>query len=273
MRIWSLLAALLLLAQAGTYRVHVAMNADIGQSVKVHQDATISQAVTLRDAAGKVKKTFTRDGHNLEEWTGLTLRRAGENATYKRTWTRAEQEANGTRKFSPLQGLSVTFLVRGENVGMMASNGAPISEEARQNIEQLERSRLHAERNNLCVPLTPLAAGSTWTIAPEQARDCFSELGVVTGPVTATGKLTAVEGGYATIDFKFAMKLTTLGSLEFVSPAPLDGTMHVRTSLSDPLDWTSTKTFHLVGTVRPPGQSESGTTDLHGTTTMRSGRG
>ena len=172
-----------------------------------------------------------------------------------------------------MQGLNVTFTVRGDHVGMMASNGVPLTDEGRQNIEQLERSRLHAEANNFCVPVTPLAAGSTWSIGADEARDCFSELGVLTGPVVASGTVTSIDGNYATIDFRFAMKLSALGAIELASPAPLDGTMRLRTSLTDPLDWTSTKTFHIVGTMRPPGESQSATTDLHGVVTFRTSRG
>jgi len=268
-----LLTALLLLAQANTHTIRVAMNGDVGQSVKVHHDAVVKQTITVHNAEGKALGTAPREDDNVEEWTGTTVRRAAGSATYRRTWTKAEKVANGTKRFSPLQGLNVTFTVRGDHVGMMASNGMPLVEEMRQNIEELERNRLHAEANNFCVPVTPLAVGSTWTIGAEEARDCFSELAVLTGPVAASGTVTSIDGNYATIDFRFAMKLSALGSIELVSPAPLDGTMRLRASLTDPLDWTSTKTFHIVGTMRPPGETQSATTDLHGTVTFRTSRG
>ena len=269
MRRWSLLAALLLLGQANTHKIRLMMNGNAGQTVKVHHDAIIKQAVTLHDSTGKALGSAPREEDDVEEWTGTTVRRDAANATYRRTWTKAEKVVNGTKRFSPLQGLSVTLTVRGDHVGMMASNGLPLTDEGRQTIEQLERNRLHAEANNFCVPVTPLAAGSTWAIGSDQARDCFSELAVLTGPVVATGTVTSIDGNYAIIDFKFAMTLTALGPIELAPPAPLDGTMRIRASLTDPLDWTSTKTIHLVGVMRQPGESQIATVDQHGTITFR----
>lgn len=272
-RRWPLLAALLMLAQANTHTIRLAMNGNVGQTAKVHHDAIVKQSITVHDAAGKSLGTGPREEDDVEEWTATTVRRDTANATYRRTWTKAEKVVNGTKRFSPLQGLNVTLMVRGDHVGMMASNGMPLTDEGRETIEQLERNRLRAEANNFCVPVTPLAAGSTWTIGADQARDCFSELAVLTGPVVATGTMTSIDGNYATIDFKFAMKLTALGPIELASPAPLDGTMRIRASLTDPLDWTSTKTIHLVGTMRPPGESQSATVDQHGTVTFRISHG
>jgi hypothetical protein len=273
MRRWSLLAALLLLAQAGTYRIHVALSPDVGQSIKAATEVRIKQEVSIRDGAGKLRNAYTKERVNVDEWTGTTIRRAGENATFRRTWTKVESESGGKRTFSPLQGQTATFIVRGEKVGMMSSDGLPITEEARQNLELVERSELRAEANNMCVPATPLSIGSTWTIPGDQARDCFTEVAVVAGPVTATGKLTSADSGYATIDFKYAMKLAAIGAgAEFVTPAPLDGTVRLRVSLKDPLDWTATKSMHLVGTIRPAGQSESSTMDMHSTTVTRFAR-
>ncbi|HEY4640368.1 MAG TPA: hypothetical protein VII75_03415 [Thermoanaerobaculia bacterium] len=274
MRRLALLAvAFLMLAQSGTHTIRVAMNADAGQRVKATEESHVQQSLTVRALAGNVMKTSTRSDDDLEEWTSTTVRRAGTNATFRRTWTKAEHTTDGKRFFSPLQGQTVTFMVRGENVGVMASDGAPITEDARQNVQQLERSALHAEANNYCVPPSALANGATWTIAADQARDCFVPLGTINGPVTASGKLTSIENGYAIIDFKFAMKLTSFGTMELVSPAPLDGTMRLRVSLTDPLDWTGTRSMHLVGTFRPPGENESLTTDMRVTGTARSSRG
>lgn len=266
-RLLPVVAALLLLAEA-SYRIHVVLYPEAGRSIKVATEVHIKQGTTIRDGAGNVKKAYTKERVNIDEWTGTTIRRSGENATLRRTWTRIETDSDGKRTFSPMQGQTATIIVRGEKVGVMSSDGLPITDRALQNLELSEPSELRAEANNMCVPATPLAIGSVWTLPSDQARDCFAEVAIVTGPVIATGKLTSIEGGYANIDFKFAMKLTAIGaSLDFVSPAPLDGTTRLRVSLSDPLDWTATKSMHLVGTSRQPGESDSATMELRSTST------
>ena len=60
-----LLAALLLLGQANTHTIRVAMNGDVGQSVKVHHDGVVKQTVTVHNAAGKALGTAPHEDDDV----------------------------------------------------------------------------------------------------------------------------------------------------------------------------------------------------------------
>jgi hypothetical protein len=273
MRRLPLLACLLLLAQTSAYTIRVSGTPDAGQKMKVSSESRSKQLLTMRDRAGNVMHTSTVEQATREAWTDTMLRRAGANQTFRRTYEVAEIEQGGRKLVLPLQSQTITFTVRGENVGIMAANGVPLPEDVRQRVVELVRRELRSDANNNCAPKTPLAIGGTWTLTAAQTNDCFNGLGSIDGGATGSGTLTAVDRGYATIDFRYNFRLDALGPLVFDAPAPLDGTMRVRVSLTDPLDWTETESVHLVGTAHPRGPSmPSVTTDLRATSTLHAGR-
>lgn len=242
------LLALLLVAQAPSYRIRVSSNPDVGKRQIFSTDSQSKQTIT---AIGKTKNV-TETGHS--EAIETMTRRSGANATMRLELVRSDRDDDTGHHPDPLQGKTFTITVHGDTIGILSSDGQPLSERNRASMAHEIRTSMRAEANNACIPTDPLTIGSTWNIATADAGECLSGFESTTFS-QSTGTLSAVANGTATIDYRFSLRVKTLGPLEFDEPTPVDGTMQMRVSLTDPLAWTCTTKWHLKGTAHPSGPS------------------
>gem|GEM_PF-6275945 len=247
--------AMLLAAQAPTYRIRIAVIPEVGHSQTVSDESHDQHTYTVRNPDGKVRGTQTGPSSSRSQTKQTTVRRAGSNATFRMQYILDEKQDEKGRTIGPLQGKTLTVTVRGDSVGIMSTDGEPVPETKRESITHVMRNLAKLDASNVCVPTGPLAIGSTWNISAEDAGECFAT-GGGTGESHSTGTLTAVDGTFATIDFRFSFHLKNLGPLVFDAPAPVEGTMQTRVSLNDPLLWTNTLAWHIAGTAHPRGPSE-----------------
>jgi hypothetical protein len=264
-----LIAAVFLMAQADAYRVRLAINPAVGKNVEVSSEGKSTQSLTVTDPAGKVLQSQTLENSEAQAWSGTTLSHAGRDITFRRTWSKAEQVSDGKTTVLPLQGSSATFTVKGDDVQIDFSNGRDPDPDVRALLTEIVRRSARAEADNSCVPGRGLAVGETWTLTSAQTNDCFNTFAAV-GPASATGTLTSVDHGYATVDFKFAMHLAEIGNLKYDTSAAIDGTVRFRVALNSANDWTATRTMHLTGTAHLPGDQASIRTDVKSSTTQTS---
>jgi hypothetical protein len=263
----------MLMGASGDYRITVASQADVGQTVTQNVESSSKQVVTVLDLAGKLVGTKTHTLLEREEWTDTTVRRDGDHATFRTECRKGEVKEDGRQEPSSFNGKRFTVTVRGEQVGIMASDGRPLDDAKLKSLQDQTRRTLRAEQKNLCVPRDPLSVGATWKLSLEQIDDCFGGLGSSAGTGSGSAVLKSVENGFATVDFRFSEGINNMGPLIFDAPVQVDGTGQLRVSLSDPLSWTRTITVHLTGKAHPRGPSEpSLVTDLHLTEVTRSSR-
>ncbi len=271
MRCTIIVCALMFLAQSSAYRIRVKANPEEGKSVKVSLETHDEQTLITRDQLGTVTKSETRKMTGHEDWVGTTVEGGSGKVTLRRSWSRAEQIVDGRRAALPMEGQTATISVSSKDIGVTLASGRPWSKGARQSVVSMVRGQWRADAENHCVPAMPTAVGATWDVPSEWVGDCFAETAVLAGPAEAQGKLLSVDAGYAILEIKFAMKASAFGAIDLASPAAIDGTMRMRVSLTNPLDWTSTRDLHLVGTVRVPGMAGTTAADLKGTTITKVG--
>jgi hypothetical protein len=240
--------ALLLVGQAPSYRIHVAVNPAVGQTQIYSTEGRSKETTSVE---GKTKTTLVTD---RVEATETMVRRTDSSATLRLQYTKSERETDRGRQADSAQGKTFTVTVRGDKIGILSSDGQPLSESNRAAMTHQIQSLMRLEANNVCIPTGPLTIGSTWNIPAESAGDCLANF---SGAVfsQSTGRLSAVDQDTATIDYRFALRLKNLGPLEFDAPVQVYGTMKLRISLADPIDWTTTTTWHLKGTAHPRGPS------------------
>jgi len=265
LRLSSALLGLLLLSEApaSVYRIRVAVNPTVGHSQRLVSERHDTQIITVRATNGSVMKTTARASTTYLDIVETTVRRAGSNATFRMDWRRDETEDAKGKQVDPMQGRTFTISVRGDDIGMMSSDGRPLPERRRESITRMMRALMRLESNNVCIPLEPLTVGATWKISAADAADCADAMGEGVGVSASTGTLTTVDGDTATVDYHFSYNIANLGPLKADKPEPVETTMRLRVSLTEPLRWTTTTKGHVAVTAHPGGpQAPSLFTDV-----------
>jgi hypothetical protein len=208
-----------------------------------------------------------------EEYVDTTISKDASGTKSKRVYGRVLHGDENGSEFTPMNGRTLNFVVKGKTIDVTSGDGKPLLEDEKVGLTELVQRSLRVEANNLCVATFPLAAGASWNVPVAQLADCYDSLGhsVKTIPGRATLRSIEQSNGHplATIEFSFIRTVDRIGALIFDAPADAAVTSTLEVTVDIPARWKRVTTTTLSGVTHPKGpDAPSLTTAIRATETL-----
>lgn len=258
-----------------TVRIAPIINAPVGTAIHGSAELQVSGTSTVRDVDGKELSNKRISSMDREEYVDTTLSRDAAGIHSKRIYGRVLHGDENGSEFTPMNGRTLLFAVKGKAVEVTSGDGKPLLEDERDGLIELVQRSLRVEANNLCIANFPLAVGASWSVPVAQLADCYDSLGhaVKTIPARATLRSLEQRNGHplATIELSFVRTVDRIGALVFDTPADEAVTSTIEITVDIPARWTRASTTTLSGVTHPKGlDAPSLTTALRATELLTS---
>jgi hypothetical protein len=258
-----------------TVRIAPVINPAVGTAVHGAAELQVSGTSIVLDLDGKELSNKRISSMDREEYVDTTLSRDAAGTRSKRIYGRVLHGDENGSEFTPMNGRTLLFAVKGKTIEVTSGDGKPLLEDERVGLTELVQRSLRVEANNLCVANFPLTVGASWTVPVTQLADCYDSLGhpVKTIPGRATLRSLEQRSGHkvATIEFSFVRTVDRIGALVFDAPADEAVTSTIEITVDIPARWTRVSTTTLSGVTHPKGpDAPSLTTALRATETLTS---
>jgi hypothetical protein len=258
-----------------TVRINPAVNPPAGTTIHGSAELEVSGTSTVRAVDGKELSTKRISQMDREEYVDTTISKDASGTKSKRVYGRVLHGDENGSEFTPMNGRSLNFVVKGKSIDVTSGDGKPLLEDEKIGLTELVERSLRVEANNLCVATFPLTAGVSWNVPVAQLADCFDSLGhsVKTIPGRATLRSLEQRNGHpvATIEFSFIRVVDRIGALVFDAPADAAVTSTLEVTVDIPARWKRVTTTTLSGVTHPKGpEAPSLTTALRATETLTS---
>lgn len=276
-----LAGAALLLALASTafavdtVRIAPVINPPTGTAVHGSAELEVSGTSIVRAVDGKELSSKRISQMDREEYVDTTTSRDATGTRSRRVYGRVLHGDENGSEFTPMNGRTLNFVVKGKNIDVSSGDGKPLLDDERVGLTELVQRSLRVEATNLCVATFPLAAGVSWSVPVAQLADCYDSLGhaVKTIPGRATLRSIEQRNGHpvATIELSFVRVVDRIGALIFDTPADAAVTSTLEVTVDIPAKWRRVTTTTLSGVTHPKGpDAPSLTTALRATETLTS---
>ena len=256
----SIAAALLFATSAfavDTVRIAPVINPAVGSAVHGATELEIVGTSTVRGLDGKVLSTKRFPTMDREEYTDATLSRDAAGLHSRRVYGRVLHGDDNGNAFTPMNGRTLLFVVKGKNIDVSSDDGKPLSEDERTGLIELAQRSLRVEASNLCIATYPLAVGASWNVPVAQLADCYDSLGhaVKTIPGRATLRSLELRNGHrvAIIELSFIRSIDRIGALLFDTPADAAVTSTFEVTTDVPARWRRVTVTTLSGISHPRG--------------------
>jgi hypothetical protein len=258
-----------------TVRIAPVINPAVGTAVHGAAELQVSGTSIVLDLDGKELSNKRISSMDREEYVDTTLSRDAAGTRSKRIYGRVLHGDENGSEFTPMNGRTLLFAIKGKTIEVTSGDGKPLLEDERVGLSELVQRSLRVEANNLCVANFPLTVGASWTVPVTQLADCYDSLGhpVKTIPGRATLRSLEQRSGHkvATIEFSFVRTVDRIGALVFDAPADEAVTSTIEITVDIPARWTRVSTTTLSGVTHPKGpDAPSLTTALRATETLTS---
>ncbi|MEA2338496.1 MAG: hypothetical protein QOE82_2503 [Thermoanaerobaculia bacterium] len=258
-----------------TVRINPAVNPPAGTTIHGSAELEVSGTSTVRAVDGKELSTKRISQMDREEYVDTTISKDASGTKSKRVYGRVLHGDENGSEFTPMNGRSLNFVVKGKSIDVTSGDGKPLLEDEKIGLTELVERSLRVEANNLCIATFPLTAGVSWNVPVAQLADCFDSLGhsVKTIPGRATLRSLEQRNGHpvATIEFSFIRVVDRIGALVFDAPADAAVTSTLEVTVDIPARWKRVTTTTLSGVTHPKGpEAPSLTTALRATETLTS---
>jgi hypothetical protein len=256
-----------------TVRIMPVINPPARTSVHGSAELEISGTSIVRGVDGKELSTKRISQMDREEYVDTTISKDASGTKSKRVYGRVLHGDENGSEFTPMNGRTLNFVVKGKTIDVTSGDGKPLLEDEKVGLTELVQRSLRVEANNLCVATFPLAAGASWNVPVAQLADCYDSLGhsVKTIPGRATLRSIEQSNGHpvATIEFSFIRTVDRIGALIFDAPADAAVTSTLEVTVDIPARWKRVTTTTLSGVTHPKGpDAPSLTTAIRATETL-----
>jgi len=258
-----------------TVRIAPIINPPAGTAVHGSAELEVSGTSTVRGVDGKELSTKRISQMDREEYVDTTTSKDAAGTKSKRVYGRVLHGDETGSEFTPMNGRTLNFVVKGKTIDVTSGDGKPLLEDEKAGLIELVQRSLRVEANNLCIATFPLAAGASWNVPIAQLADCYDSLGhsVKTIPGRATLRSIEQRNGHpvATIEFSFVRMVDRIGALVFDAPTDAAVTSTLEVTIDMPARWTRVTTTTLAGVTHPKGpDAPSLTTSIRATETLTS---
>ncbi|MBV8547664.1 MAG: hypothetical protein JO093_11520 [Acidobacteria bacterium] len=258
-----------------TVRINPAINPPAGTTIHGSAELEVSGTSVVRGVDGKELSTKRISQMDREEYVDTTISRDAVTTKSKRIYGRVLHGDETGSEFTPMNGRTLNFVIKGKSIEVTSGDGKPLLEDERVGLTELVQRSLRVEANNLCIASFPLAVGASWNIPAAQLADCYDSLGhaVKTIPGRATLRALEPRNGHrvAVIEVSFVRSVDRIGALVFDVPADAAVTSTIEVTVDIPARWSRVTTTTLSGVTHPKGpDAPSLTTALRATETLTS---
>jgi len=258
-----------------TVRINPAINPPAGTTIHGSAELEVSGTSVVRGVDGKELSTKRISQMDREEYVDTTISKDAVATKSKRIYGRVLHGDETGSEFTPMNGRSLNFVIKGKNIDVTSGDGKPLLEDEKVGLTELVQRSLRVEANNLCIASFPLAVGASWNVPAAQLADCYDSLGhaVKTIPGRATLRALEPRNGHrvAVIELSFVRSVDRIGALVFDVPADAAVTSTIEVTIDIPARWSRVTTTTLSGVTHPKGpDAPSLTTALRATETLTS---
>jgi hypothetical protein len=270
-----LLAAAFPAAAVETVRINPAINPPAGTTIHGSAELEVSGTSVVRGVDGKELSTKRISQMDREEYVDTTISKDAAGTKSKRIYGRVLHGDESGSEFTPMNGRTLNFVIKGKSIDITSGDGKPLLEDERVGLTELVQRSLRVEANNLCIASFPLTVGASWNVPAAQLADCYDSLGhaVKTIPGRATLRALEPRNGHrvAVIEVSFVRSVDRIGALVFDVPADAAVTSTIEVTVDIPARWSRVTTTTLSGVTHPKGpDAPSLTTALRATETLTS---
>lgn len=258
-----------------TVRINPAINPPAGTTIHGSAELEVSGTSVVRGVDGKELSTKRISQMDREEYVDTTISKDAVATKSKRIYGRVLHGDETGSEFTPMNGRSLNFVIKGKSIVITSGDGKPLLEDEKVGLTELVERSLRVEANNLCIASFPLAVGASWNVPAAQLADCYDSLGhaVKTIPGRATLRALEPRNGHrvAVIELSFVRSVDRIGALVFDVPADAAVTSTIEVTIDIPARWSRVTTTTLSGVTHPKGpDAPSLTTALRATETLTS---
>lgn len=258
-----------------TIRITPIINPPVGLAIHGSAELEIIGTSTVRGVDGNVISTKRFTSMDREEYTDATLSRDAAGVHSRRVYGRVLHGDDSGSAFTPMNGRTLLFVVKGKSVDVASGDGKTLSDDERGGLIELAQRSLRVEASNMCIATYPLTVGASWNVPVAQLADCYDSLGhaVKTIPGRATLRSVEQRNGHrvATIELSFVRMVDRIGALVFDKPADAVVTSTFEVTVDVPARWRRVTVTTLSGTTHPKGpDAPSLTTAVRASETLTS---